>query len=160
MSTRIQLCAIFFFHPTRCRDLSNRFKVVFERQNDCLNETVVYSDDAIRPVFLITFWYCTLLICALWDFSLKCIILSRTRRSWAETADYSFLQSLIYRFSWSASVHSNYKSPRTHLRYHITLSLSRVGRQVAKRTTCVSWPPPVVNPSPSMPSCEFPYPKG
>jgi len=29
--------------------------VVFERQNDCLNETIVYSDDAIRPVFLIMF---------------------------------------------------------------------------------------------------------
>ena len=31
------------------------FQVVFERQNDCLNETIVYSDDAIRPVFLIMF---------------------------------------------------------------------------------------------------------
>ncbi|KJA13313.1 hypothetical protein HYPSUDRAFT_49917 [Hypholoma sublateritium FD-334 SS-4] len=29
--------------------------VVFNRQNDTLNETIVYSDDAIRPVFLITF---------------------------------------------------------------------------------------------------------
>ncbi|KAF9477458.1 hypothetical protein BDN70DRAFT_881153 [Pholiota conissans] len=29
--------------------------VVFERENNCLNETIVYSDDAIRPVFLITF---------------------------------------------------------------------------------------------------------
>ncbi|KAH6904530.1 hypothetical protein BKA70DRAFT_1297048 [Coprinopsis sp. MPI-PUGE-AT-0042] len=29
--------------------------VVFNRQNGTLNETVVYSDDAIRPVFLITF---------------------------------------------------------------------------------------------------------
>jgi len=31
------------------------FQVVFERHNDCLNETIVYSDDAIRPVFLIMF---------------------------------------------------------------------------------------------------------
>ncbi|KAF8154072.1 hypothetical protein B0H34DRAFT_720180 [Crassisporium funariophilum] len=29
--------------------------VVFDRQNGQLNETIVYSDDAIRPVFLITF---------------------------------------------------------------------------------------------------------
>ncbi|KAF8154071.1 hypothetical protein B0H34DRAFT_720173 [Crassisporium funariophilum] len=29
--------------------------VVFDRQNGTLNETIVYSDDAIRPVFLITF---------------------------------------------------------------------------------------------------------
>jgi len=29
--------------------------VVFERQNNCLNETIVYFDDAIRPVFLIMF---------------------------------------------------------------------------------------------------------
>ncbi|KAF9477462.1 ADP-ribosylation [Pholiota conissans] len=29
--------------------------VVFDRQNGSLNETIVYSDDAIRPVFLITF---------------------------------------------------------------------------------------------------------
>ena len=31
------------------------FQVVFERQNDRLNETVVYSDVAIRPGFLIMF---------------------------------------------------------------------------------------------------------
>ena len=30
-------------------------QVVFDRQNGALNETIVYSDDAIRPVFLITF---------------------------------------------------------------------------------------------------------
>ncbi|EAU87624.2 hypothetical protein CC1G_09721 [Coprinopsis cinerea okayama7 len=29
--------------------------VIFDRQNGTLNETVVYTDDAIRPVFLITF---------------------------------------------------------------------------------------------------------
>jgi hypothetical protein len=29
--------------------------VVFDRQNGCLNETIIYSDDAIRPVFLIMF---------------------------------------------------------------------------------------------------------
>ncbi|KAF8966954.1 hypothetical protein BDZ97DRAFT_1903612 [Flammula alnicola] len=29
--------------------------VVFDRQNGALNETIVYSDDAIRPVFLIVF---------------------------------------------------------------------------------------------------------
>ena len=38
-------------------DLTEAFrsKVVFERQNGALNETIVYSDDAIRPVFLLFF---------------------------------------------------------------------------------------------------------
>ena len=31
------------------------FKVVFNRKNGDLNETIVYSDDAIRPVFLLVF---------------------------------------------------------------------------------------------------------
>jgi len=30
-------------------------KVVFDRMNGELNETVVYTDDAIRPVYLIVF---------------------------------------------------------------------------------------------------------
>jgi len=30
-------------------------KVVYDRQGGCLNETIIYSDDAIRPVFLIIF---------------------------------------------------------------------------------------------------------
>ena len=31
------------------------FQVVYDRQNGALNETIVYSDDAIRPVFLLVF---------------------------------------------------------------------------------------------------------
>ena len=30
-------------------------KVVYDRQGGRLNETIIYSDDAIRPVFLIIF---------------------------------------------------------------------------------------------------------
>jgi len=36
-------------------NLSLYAKVVFDRQNGSLNETIIYSDDAIRPVFLIMF---------------------------------------------------------------------------------------------------------
>jgi len=33
----------------------NSAKVVFDRMNGTLNETIVYTDDAIRPVFLLIF---------------------------------------------------------------------------------------------------------
>ena len=46
---------VFCLLPNPRLKLTIPFQVVFERLNDCLNETIVYSDDAIRPVFLIMF---------------------------------------------------------------------------------------------------------
>ena len=41
--------------PGWCPFIQYVLQVVFNRQNGQLNETVVYRDDAIRPVFLIMF---------------------------------------------------------------------------------------------------------
>jgi len=48
------VCAFILFQVT-CEDNLISLKVVYDRLNGCLNETIIYSDDAIRPVFLIIF---------------------------------------------------------------------------------------------------------
>ena len=37
-------------------------KMVFDRHNGCLNETIIYSDDVIRPVLLIIFGFIVYLV--------------------------------------------------------------------------------------------------